>query len=133
MEASPAPAAARRPFPGARAWSDHRTERLLGAVACTVLVLIAGMVVFVFAKDWPSFANNGLAWFGSGTNVDTLLTDIFNSPANPEAYVYEMRAWPLIYGTFITTAGAVVIGVVFATFAAIFIVEIAPDRLRSVL
>jgi phosphate transport system permease protein len=133
MEATPAQAAARRPFPGVRAWSDHRTERLLGAVACIVLVLIAGMVVFVFAKAWPSFANNGLAWFGSGTNVDQLLTDIFNSPANPEAYVYEMRAWPLVYGTFLTTAGAVVIGVVFATFAAIFIVEFAPARLRAVL
>ena len=56
---------------------------MLGAVACSVLVLIAGMVVFVFAKAWPSFAHNGLAWFGSGGNVDSSSEDIFNSPAEP--------------------------------------------------
>ena len=64
---------------------DQRAERILGALACTVLVLIAGMIAFVFAKAWPSFAHNGLAWFGGGGNVDSQLTDIFNSPANPSA------------------------------------------------
>ena len=78
---------------------------MLGALACSLLVLIAGMVVFVFAKAWPSFAHNGLAWFGSGGNVDQQLGDIFNSPANPDEYVYHLRAWPLLYGTFVTTAG----------------------------
>jgi phosphate transport system permease protein len=115
------------------AWTDRRAERVLGAAACAVLVLIAGMVVFVFSKAWPSFANNGLAWFGSGTNADVYLTDIFNSPANPDAYVYEMRAWPLIWGTILTTGFAVLIGMVFALFAAIFVVEFAPDRLRRVI
>ncbi len=56
---------------------------LLGALACLVLLLIAGMVVFVFAKAWPSFAHNGLAWFGAGGDVDQQLEDIFNSPADP--------------------------------------------------
>ncbi len=83
---------------------------MLGALACSLLVLIAGMVVFVFANAWPSFAHNGLAWFGSGGNVDQQLGDIFNSPANPDDYVYELRAWPLLWGTFLTTAGAVVCG-----------------------
>ena len=67
------------------------------------------MVIFVFSKAWPSFAHNGLAWFGSGGNVDQQLGDIFNSPANPDEYVYELRAWPLIWGTFLTTAGAVLL------------------------
>ncbi len=88
-------------------WSDRRVELLLGAVACLVLVLIASMIVFVFAKAWPSFAHNGLAWFGSGGDVDQQLEDIFNSPSNPADYVYELRAWPLIWGTFVVTAGAV--------------------------
>jgi phosphate transport system permease protein len=114
-------------------WTDHRVERLLGAIACGVLVLIAGMVVFVFANAWPSFTHNGLAWFGSGGNVDAQLTDIFNSPANPADYVYKLRAWPLIWGTILTTAGAVVMGVVFAVLSAIFIVEFSPERLRKVL
>src|SRR5918995_7117888 len=109
-------------------WSDRRVERMLGAVACLVLLLIVGMIVFVFSKAWPSFAHNGLAWFGTGGDVDRQLEDIFNSPSNPANYVYELRAWPLIWGTFVITAGAVGIGVLFSLFAAIFIVEFAPRR-----
>jgi phosphate transport system permease protein len=43
-------------------WSDRRTEVLLGAVSCIVLALIAGMIVFVFAKAWPSFGAFDLIW-----------------------------------------------------------------------
>jgi phosphate transport system permease protein len=113
--------------------SDARVERILGAVACLVLAIIAGMIVFVFEKAWPSFAHNGLAWFGGGGDVDLQLEDIFNSPANPSDYVYTLHAWPLLWGTFVVTAGAVLIGMVFALLAAIFIVEFAPARLNRVL
>jgi phosphate ABC transporter permease protein PstC len=106
---------------------------MLGALASVVLVLIAGMVVFVLAKAWPSFAHNGLAWFGGGGNVDDQLLEIFNSPANPDAYEYTIHAWPLLYATALVTGGAVIVGLAFALFAAIFIVEFAPERLRAVL
>jgi phosphate ABC transporter permease protein PstC len=113
--------------------SDARVEWILGAISCLVLALIGGMIVFVFAEAWPSFAHNGLTWFGSGGDVDIQLEDIFNSPANPAEYVYHLRAWPLLWGTFVVTAGAVVIGIVFSLFAAIFIVEFAPARVNRVL
>lgn len=106
---------------------------MLGAVACLVLVLIAGMVIFVFAKAWPSFAHNGLGWLTSGADVDIQLEDIFNSPANPDEYVYKLNAWPLLWGTFLVTTGAVAIGLAFALFAAIFIVEFAPPRINRIL
>jgi phosphate transport system permease protein len=105
---------------------------MLGALASTVLVLIVGMIIFVFAKAWPSFAHNGLAWFGPGGNVDSQLTDIFNSPANPHHYVYKVHAWPLLYATALTTVAAVAIGLSFALLSAIFIVELAPQRLRKI-
>ncbi len=114
-------------------WSDVRVERMLGAVACLVLLLIVGMIVFVFSKAWPSFSHNGLAWFGSGGDVDRQLEDIFNSPSNPADYVYQLRAWPLIWGTFVVTAGAVTIGTAVSLFAAIFIVEFSPPRLTAIL
>lgn len=119
-----------------KAWSDDRAERVLGAVACLVLVTIAGMVAFVFAKAWPSFAHNGLGWFGppaGGRAVDDQLLDIFNSPAKPEDYVYELGAWPLIWGTILTTGGAVVVGVVISVLASVFLVEFAPPSIRRVL
>jgi phosphate transport system permease protein len=114
-------------------WSDQRAERALGALATTVLILIGAMVAFVFAKAWPSFAHNGLHWFGSGGNVDQQLTAIFNSPADPKHYVYELHAWPLIYATILTTVLAVAIGLGFSLLAAVFIVEFAPASLRRVI
>lgn len=112
---------------------DQRAELSLGALASSVLVVILGMVVFVFSKAWPSFAHNGVSWFGSGGNVDQQLTAIFNSPANPAAYVYELRAWPLLYATALTTLAAVIAALVFALLSAIFIVEFAPQRVRRLL
>jgi ABC-type phosphate transport system permease subunit len=106
---------------------------VLGALASTILLLIAGMIIFVFAKAWPSFAHNGLAWFGTGGGVDQQLTDIFNSPANPHAYEYTLHAWPLIYATFLITFAAVLIGGAVALLSATFIVEFAPNGLRRIL
>jgi ABC-type phosphate transport system permease subunit len=106
---------------------------MLGALASCVLILIAGMIAFVFSKAWPSFAHNGLGWFGSGHNVDNQLIDIFNSPGDPSHFVYEIDAWPLIYATGLTTGAAVLLGTAFALLSAVFIVEFAPSAVRRVL
>jgi len=118
---------------GPRNSNDQRAELLLGALACVVLALIAGMIIFVFQKAWPSFSHNGLAWFGPGGNVDDQLVHIFESPSDPSQYTYTMHAWPLIYATILITACAVVIGTVFAVLSAMFIVEFAPEGIRRVL
>lgn len=118
----------------ARPLSDPRAEQMLGALACVVLLMIVLMVVSVMTKAWPSFAHNGLAWFGSGgPGVDRQLTDIFNSPAGESHYHYALRAWPLLYGTALITLSSLVIGLVFAVLAAIFIVEFAPRPVQRVL
>jgi len=122
----------RLPFTGI-AWTDRRVERLLGALACTVLALIAAMVVFVFTKAWPSFAHNGLAWFGGGGNVDHQLAEIFDSPSNPSDYVYTLHAWPMLYATALLSGVAVLCGLIFALLCAVFIVEFAPAPMRRVL
>jgi phosphate transport system permease protein len=122
----------RLPFTGIT-WTDRRVERLLGALACTVLALIVAMVVFVFAKAWPSFEHNGLAWFGGGGNADRQLAAIFDSPANPHDYVYTLHAWPMLYATALLSGVAVCCGLVFALLCAVFIVEFAPEPMRRVL
>jgi phosphate transport system permease protein len=120
---------------GPRNRSDQRAELLLGALACVVLALIAGMIIFVFGKAWPSFSHNGVDWFSpfAGGSVDDELVNIFESPANPSQYVYTMHAWPLIYATVLITLTAVVISTAFALLSSMFIVEFAPEALRRVL
>jgi phosphate transport system permease protein len=118
---------------GPRNYADRRAELLLGALASVVLALIAGMIIFVFAKAWPSFSHNGLAWFGSGGNVDEQLGNIFASPADPSAYVYKIRAFPLIYSTALITVVSIALATAFSLLSAMFIVEFAPKRMRKVL
>src|SRR6188472_6266 len=113
--------------------TDQRAEVALGALASAVLLLIGFMIVFVFSKAWPSFAHNGLAWFGPGGNVDEQLANIFNSPANPSNYVYTMHAWPLLYATALITGAAVVLSTAISLLSAMFIVEFAPQAMRRVM
>jgi phosphate ABC transporter permease protein PstC len=113
--------------------TDQRAEIALGALAVTVLLLIAFMIVFVFLKAWPSFSHNGLSWFLPGGNVDEQLTNTFNSPANPDDYVYTMNAWPLLYATALITGIAVVLATAISLLSAMFIVEFAPNAMQRVL
>jgi phosphate transport system permease protein len=112
---------------------DRRAERLLGALAVATLVLIAAMAVTVFIKAWPSFQANGLSWFGSGGNVDAQLRAMDEGMPLPGHSALYIRAWPLIWGTIITTIPAVLIALAVSTLAAIFLTEFAPDAVRRTL
>ncbi len=82
-------------------------------------------------KAWPSFAENGLSWFGASGDVDQQLADSFNSSS--EAPQYEIGAWPLIYATFLITGIAVILAMGIALLSATFIVEFAPRGIQRVL
>jgi phosphate transport system permease protein len=112
---------------------DQRAELWLGALVCGVIVLLLAMVVFIVAQAWPSFAHNGLHWFGSGGDVDTQLQAIFNSTSYLHKAVYTFHAWPLIWSTILTTVGAAVLAFVCSLFIAIFLVEFAPTPIQRVL
>jgi len=114
-------------------WSDQRAERTLGALACVVLLAIILMIIFVAVRAWPSFQHNGLSWFSGKGDIDAQIGRQVNTGARPSAADYQLGAWPLIWGTFLTTGFAVIIGVAFAVMAAIFIVEFSPNGLRRVI
>jgi phosphate transport system permease protein len=114
-------------------WSDRRVEQMLGALVCAVVALLLAMIVTVFLKGWPSFAHNGLAWFGPGGNVDDQLNAIFLSGQPGAEYVYTFHAWPLIWSTILIIGGAVAIALFSALFVAVFIVEFAPGWMSNVL
>src|SRR5438874_1006442 len=106
-------------------WSDQRAERTLGALASGVLLVIVLMIVFVAVRAWPSFQHNGLSWFTGKGDVDVQIGNQVNTGARPGAGAFQLGAWPLIWGTILTTGFAVVLGLAFSVLASTFIVEFA--------
>jgi phosphate ABC transporter permease protein PstC len=102
-------------------------------MAVAALVFIGTMLATVLVKAWPSFSHNGLSWFGPGGNVDTQLRAMAETKALPGHSIYYFRAWPLIWGTLLTTACAVLIALVVSILAAIFLTEFAPPAIRRIL
>ena len=91
------------------------------------------MLAFIFKEAWPSFAHNGLGWFGPGGSVDDQIQAIFTSGNLDQTPRFLIHAWPLIWSTILTTAGAVVISFVCSLFVSVFIVEFAPAWLKRML
>lgn len=114
-------------------WSDQRAERLLGALVCAVVALLLALVATVFVRAWPSFAHNGLSWFGAGGNVDAQLNAIYLSGLSAGPDVYTFHAWQLIWSTILIVGGAVAIALFCSLFVSVFIVEFAPEWMRNVL
>jgi ABC-type phosphate transport system permease subunit len=106
---------------------------LLGALVCAVVGLLLALIVTVFVKAWPSFAHNGLAWFGSGGSVEEQLNQIYLSGLSGANYVYTFHGWQLIWSTLLITGGAVLLALFCSLFVSVFIVEFAPERMRDVL
>jgi ABC-type phosphate transport system permease subunit len=113
-------------------WPDRRAERLLGAVSLLVGVGVVAMVVFVATRAWPLFEHNGISWLLGGGNVEAEINTMTAATTKPAAAVFHLRAWPLIYGTLLTTAIAVVLGLTIAVLSSVFIVELAPARVRRI-
>ncbi len=115
-----------------RPWPDRRAERTLGAVSCLVGLCVLSMIVFVGIRAWPMLSHEALSWLGSGGDVDRQLGNMDVTGVNPPASAYHLRAWPILYGTLLTTAVAVSVGLLLAVLSSIFIVEFAPASLRRV-
>jgi phosphate transport system permease protein len=113
-------------------WPDHRAERLLGAVSLLIGVGVLAIVVFVASKALPIFQHNGLGWLLGGGDLEAEVNRMTAATTKPAAAVYHLRAWPLIYGTLLSSAIAVVLGLVIAILASVFIVELAPARVTRV-
>src|SRR5580698_1064217 len=90
------------------------------------------MVVFVASKAWPIFEHNGLSWLLGGGDLEAEINRMTAATTNPAAAVFHLAAWPLIYGTLLTSAIAVVLGMTIAILASVFIVELAPARVTRI-
>ncbi len=114
-------------------WSDHRAERMLGAVSLLACLIVLFMIVFVAVRAWPVFAHNGLSWLGPGGNPSTQVENMLATSTNPPASAFYVRVWPILYGTLLATALAVLLALPLAVLSAIFIVELAPAGVRRLM
>jgi ABC-type phosphate transport system permease subunit len=112
-------------------WSDRRAERVLAGVSLLIGAAVIAMLVFVAVRAWPVFAHDGLSWLGPGGSLESEIGNMQATGVNPPASAFHLTAWPLVYGTLLTTAIAVVLGIAIAVLSSIFIVELAPARLRK--
>jgi phosphate ABC transporter permease protein PstC len=97
--------------------ADPLFKAILAALAGLILALIAFFFVFLISKANPALSHQGVFSF------------LFTNDWNPSKAIYG--AWPLVVGTLITAAIALVIGVPVAVATALFITELAPRKVRS--
>ena len=97
--------------------ADPLFRNALKLFAALILVIIAFFFVFLIGKARPALAHQGVLSF------------IFSNDWNPSAQVYG--AWPLLAGSLITAATALVIGVPVALAAALYVGELAPRRVAT--
>jgi phosphate transport system permease protein len=112
-------------------WPDRRAERVLASVSLLIGASVIAMLVFVGVRAWPVFAHDGLSWLGPGGSLESEIGNMQATGVNPPASAFHLTAWPLVYGTLLTTAIAVVLGIAIAVLSSIFIVELAPAPLRK--
>lgn len=102
---------------GVSSLSDRILRWALTAVAVSVLLLIAFFFVRLWVESKPAFDRFG--YFGF----------VFGAEWNVSQAIYG--AIPMIVGTLITSAVALVIGVPVAVAAALYLTELCPRRLRE--
>jgi len=97
--------------------ADPVFQWVLALVAALVLLLIGFFFVFLIDKARPALAHQGVLSF------------VFSNDWNPSREIYG--GWPLVAGTLITSAIALLIGVPVAVASSLFVTELCPSRLRA--
>src|SRR6476619_4679628 len=96
---------------------DPLLRWVLTGMAAFVLLLIAFFFVRLFIEAKPAFDKFGYGGFVFDNNWD-VSKDTFG-------------AWPLVVGTLLTSAIALIIGVPVAIATALYITELCPGRVRQ--
>jgi phosphate ABC transporter permease protein PstC len=97
--------------------ADPLFRWVLTLLAALILALIAFFFIFLIRKAHPALSHQGVFSF------------LFTNDWNPSKEIFG--AWPLVAGTLITSAIALVIGVPIAVATALYVTELAPRRLRQ--
>jgi ABC-type phosphate transport system permease subunit len=74
-----------------------------------------------------------LGWLLPGSGLEGEVSNMTAAGNNAPAAVFTLHAWPIVYGTLLTSGIAVVLGIVISVLASVFIVEIAHARLKRLM
>ena len=102
--------------PPAERRADRRFAFILSATAWAILALVLFFLIFLIRRADPAISHQGVRSF------------LFTNDWNPSRAIYG--AWPLVFGTIVTSAIALVIGVPIAVATALYLAELAPRRVR---
>jgi phosphate transport system permease protein len=97
--------------------ADPIFQAILAVTAALVLLLIGFFFIFLLQKARPALAHQGVFSF------------VFTNDWNPSKEVFG--GWPLVAGTLITSAIALLLGVPVAVAAALYVNELCPGWLRT--
>jgi phosphate transport system permease protein len=102
--------------------ADRAFRWLVTAAGTLVLVILAWMIVSTTLESWPVFAKEGLGFFTS--------TDWRPGSSRSEV-TGDYGALAFLFGTVVTSLIATLIAVPLAVGIALYLVEVAPRRLRG--
>jgi phosphate ABC transporter permease protein PstC len=97
--------------------ADPLFRLILATLAAFILALIGFFFVFLISKAQPALSHQGVFSF------------LFTNDWNPSKAIFG--AWPLVAGTIITAAIALVIGVPVAVASALYVTELCPRVVRG--
>jgi phosphate ABC transporter permease protein PstC len=98
-------------------FADPFLQGVLAVIAASVLVIIGFFFVKLVVESQPAFAHTGVTDF------------VFSNDWVPSRGQYG--AFPLVFGTLLTSGLALLIGVPIAVASALYITELAPRRVRG--
>jgi phosphate transport system permease protein len=104
---------------GKRSLLDKNVKNLLFFSGTVAVIIVFFIIVYLFRESYPAFQEVGLTEFLSGSK--------WNPVGEPPFY----GAYPLIVGTLLVTAGAMVFSIPLGVGSAIFISEVAPSKIRA--
>jgi phosphate ABC transporter permease protein PstC len=101
----------------------------LAGVAAGVLILLAAFLVVLISESSSAFSHIGVFHFLFRNNWET--SQLQQGAACATGNGCTFGAWPMLVGTIVTSAIALVIGVPVAVATALYLTELCPRRLRG--
>jgi len=98
---------------------EYIMEKFFFICALVAVVSVLAITIFIFSKGMPAIMEIGVVNF------------IFGDTWKPSAGLFGIA--PMIIGSIYATIGAVIIGVPIGIFTAVFLAEVASDRVASII